>query len=254
MSGPTATPQTLTTMEACMTLAAGPEAQFWRAQERMGPVVAAQPGFRAVIGGPIANSSWMYFCGKFDTPEDMNRWYQSRRHAPVMEKAYSTWFDAFYIRKWRLPAKGEELTGPLFCETAIVPEAALDATTAAAVFASLSEALPRFGPRPFETLAGQFEPQPFQFVGPLEEYPQVAPIRYLLLTHWDDAKTLDNWLGSAQMKALDDLGEVTTDVHVLIRHRPGERKHLNEDGSHRGWSRHAADAHSPRPAHPTATT
>jgi hypothetical protein len=170
-------------MEACMTLASGPEAQFWKAQERMGEIVAAQPGFRAVIGGPIANSEWMYFCGKFATPDDMNLWYDSRQHTPVMNKAYDTWFDAFYIRKWRLPAEGEELTGPLFCETAIVPPAALDEATAASVFASLNEALPRFGPRPFETLAGQFEPQPFQFVGPLEEFPQVAPVRYLLLTH-----------------------------------------------------------------------
>ena len=43
----------------------------------MGPVVASQPGFLAVIGGPIAASSWMYFCGKFATPDDMNAYIQS---------------------------------------------------------------------------------------------------------------------------------------------------------------------------------
>jgi antibiotic biosynthesis monooxygenase (ABM) superfamily enzyme len=239
MSGPTAIPQTLTTMEACMTLAAGPEAEFWRAQERMGAVVAAQPGFRAVIGGPIANSSWMYFCGKFETPDDMDKWQHSRQHRPVIDKAYSTWFDAFYIRKWRLPAEGEELTGPLFCETAIVPDAALDEATLNSVVASLTEALPRFGPRPFETLAGRFETQPFQFVGPLEEFPQVAPVRYLLLTHWDDAQGVKAWLDSAEMKALGELGAVSTDLHVQILHAPGEREGLSADGSHRGWSRHA---------------
>lgn len=245
MSGPSlnvegAVPQTPTTMEACMQLAAGPEAEFWHAQERMGAVVAAQPGFRAVIGGPIAHSPWMYFCGRFDTPDHMDEWQHSRKHRPVIDKAYTTWFDAFYIRKWRLPAEGEELAGPLFCETAIVPEAPLDEATAAGVFAALDAGLPRFDPQPFETLPGRFESQPFQFVGPLEEFPQVAPVRYLLLTHWDNAAKLDAWLASPEMADLGKLGVVTTDVHVLIRHAPGEREGLNADGSLRGWSRERA--------------
>ena len=223
-----------------MTLAAGTEDEFWRVQERMGPVVAAQPGFQAVIGGPIANSSWMYFCGKFATPDDMDKWYRSRRHQPVMRKAHTTWFDSFYIRKWRLPAEGEELTGPLFHETAIVPPAALEPDRLDAVVRSLTEALPRLGTLPFETLEGQFEPQPFQLVGPLEEFPQVAPIRYLLITHWPDAATLAAWQDSAEYRALGDLGAVTGQVSVLVRHRPGEREGLNADGSLRGWSRHAA--------------
>ncbi|MDT7587310.1 MAG: hypothetical protein QOE32_4860 [Pseudonocardiales bacterium] len=125
-----------------MTLASGTEDEFWKVQERMGPVAASQPGFQAVIGGPIANSSWMYFCGKFATPEDMDEWYRSRRHQPVMRKAHTTWFDAFYIRKWRLPADDEELAGPLFCEIAIVPPAALDSSVVDAVVDSLTEALP----------------------------------------------------------------------------------------------------------------
>ncbi|HWN35633.1 MAG TPA: hypothetical protein VNP03_22980 [Pseudonocardia sp.] len=233
-------PQTMTTMEACMTLAAGTEAEFWRVQERMGPVVATQPGFLAVIGGPIANSSWMYFCGKFATPDDMDEWYRSRRHQPVMRKAHTTWFDSFYIRKWRLPAEGEELAGPLLHETAIVPPAALEPDRLDAALGSLTEALPRFGALPFETLEGQFEAQPFQFVGPLEEFPQVAPVRYLLITHWPDAAALAAWQDSAEYRALGELGEVTSEVSVLIRHCPGEREGLNADGSLRGWSRHAA--------------
>lgn len=239
MSNATTTPQTLTTMEACMTLAAGTEAEFWRAQERMGAVVAAQPGFEAVIGGPIANSSWMYFCGRFSTPDDMNAWYDSRQHKPVMDKAHSAWFDAFYIRKWRVPAEGEALAGPLFLEIAIVPEEALGDAVLAATVESLRAGLPKFGPQPFETAIGQFEDQPFQFVGPLEEFPQVAPVRYLLLTHWDTEEQLNAWLGSPEMKALDELGTVTTQVSVLIRHEQHERDGLNADGSLRSWSRHA---------------
>jgi heme-degrading monooxygenase HmoA len=237
MSAPTAIPQTLTTMEACMRLHPGIEDEFWRAQERMGPVVAAQPGFRAVIGGPIANSTWMYFCGKFETPEAMNDWYDSRRHKPVMDKAHTTWFDAFYIRKWRLPAEGEELTGPLLCETAIVPESPLDDAVLAATVESLRRSLPTFNASPFETAIGEFEEQPFQFVGPLDEFPQPAPVRYLLITHWDSADDLNAWLASSEAKALGELGAVSSDVSVLIRHGAHEREGLNADGSLRSWAR-----------------
>jgi heme-degrading monooxygenase HmoA len=239
MSTPT-TPQTLTTMEACMTLHAGQEADFWRAQERMGPVVAAQPGFRAVIGGPIANSPWMYFSGKFENPEFMNQWYGAKVHRPVMDKAHSTWFDAFFIRKWRKPAEGEELVGPLFCETSIVPEAAFSEEKVNEIVATLSEALPRYDTMPFETLIGVFEKQPFQFIGPVEEFPQVAPVRYQLNTHWETAADLDKWLASPEMAAINALGEVTSDVHVLLRHEQDEREGLNADGTLRSWLREGA--------------
>jgi hypothetical protein len=240
MSDPTAVPQTLTTMEACMTLAAGTEDEFWRAQNGMGPVVAKQPGFEAVIGGPIAHSGWMYFCGKFTTPKDMDDWYLARSHKPVMDKAHSKWFDAFYIRKWRLPAEGEALTGPLFCEIAIVPEAPLAESVVEATVESLKVALPKYNAPPFETLIGKFEPQPFMFVGPLEEFPVVAPVRYLLVTHWDTAEDLDAWLASDEFRALGELGEVTHQVSVLIRHDADDRQGLNEDGSLRSWARNDA--------------
>lgn len=235
-----AVPQTATTMEACMILASGPEDEFWRAQERMGSVVAGQPGFRAVIGGPIANSKWMYFCGKFDTPALMDDWYESRQHKPVMNKAHSTWFDAFYIRKWRAPVADEQLEGPLFSETAIVPTEEIPRTQVTELVAILRDAMSRYGAQPFETLAGSYEEQPFQLVGPLEEFPAVAPVRYLLLSHWNDTEALNTWLTSPEFAALGGLGEVTTETLVQIVHTPGERDGLKADGSQRGWARHAA--------------
>ena len=223
-----------------MKLAPGPEADFWRAQENMGPVVAGQPGFLAVIGGEIAASSWMYFCGKFATPDDMNAWYGCKDHQPVMRKAHSAWFDAFYIRKWRRPAQGEALAGPLLCETAIVPPEVLPHDVRDATVEALRTALPELNAAPFETAIGEYEPQPFQFVGPLAEFPVPAPVRYLLVTHWDTAEDLAAWLGSAALKSLGALGEVSSDVSVLIRHAPGEREGLNADGSLRSWSRRAS--------------
>jgi heme-degrading monooxygenase HmoA len=232
------TPQTATTMEACMRLADGPQQEaFWKAQERMGPVVAAQPGFRAVIGGPIARSTWMYFCGKFDSPANIDAWHQSKLHRPVIDKAYSEWFDAFYIRKWRDPADGEALHGPLFLETSIIPDDELEHAVVESLLDDITADLVARNAPAFETLPGRFEPQPFQFVGPLEEFPAVAPHRYLLLTHWDDETELRAWLDSDISRRVEGLGKVEHNIQVLIRHAPGEREHLNEDGSLRGWER-----------------
>ena len=228
-------PQTLCTMEAAMKLSSGPEADFWAAQERIGPIVAAQPGFVSVIGGLIADSTWMYFSGKFETADHMDQWYKNPDHRPVMDAAHTTWFDAVYIRKWRRPAEGEALAGPLWVETSIAPAAELSAEQVAATTKALRESLPRYGVAPYETLIGEFEPQPFQFAGPLEEYPVLAPVRYLLLTHWDSAADLQSWLDSADYKALAELGDVSSEAHVLIKHAAGEREALNADGSQRGW-------------------
>lgn len=231
-------PQTPTTMEACMRLAEGSQQDvFWTAQERIGPVVASQPGFRAVIGGPIARSTWMYFCGKFDTPADMDSWNHSKLHRPVIDKAYAEWFDAFYIRKWRDPAEGEALSGPLFLETALTPPEKLEDGIVEAILDDLTRGLADRNVEPFETVPGTFEPQPFQFIGPLEEFPVVAPVRYLLVTHWPDESSLREWLDSDVISRLSELGAVEQLVQVQIRHALGEREHLNADGSLRGWER-----------------
>ncbi|HZE67554.1 MAG TPA: hypothetical protein VE081_13025 [Sporichthyaceae bacterium] len=234
------TPQTLCTMEAAMKLSPGPEADFWAAQERIGPIVAAAPGFLGVIGGEIADSTWMYFSGKFETPEHMNRWYHDEKHKPVMAAAHTMWFDAVYIRKWRRPEEGEALSGPLWVETSIARTEPLSAQTIAATMTALRGSLPKYGVAPYETLQGEFEPQPFQFAGPLQEFPALAPARYLLLTHWDSAEELQGWLDSADYKALAELGDVASETHLLIKHAPGERQDLSEDGSMRGW-------HKPKP-------
>jgi heme-degrading monooxygenase HmoA len=140
-----------------------------------------------------------------------------------------------------VPAEGEELTGPLLSETAIMPSAALDAEALAAIVAALTEALTRYDAMPFETLPGQFERQPFQLIGPVKGFPQdPAPIRYLLISQWQSADRLTSWLESAEYAALDELGEVTNQVNLLVRHQSGEREGLNADGSLRGWSRHTA--------------
>jgi hypothetical protein len=97
----------------------------------------------------------------------------------------------------------------------------------------IDQALPPYDPLPFETLAGQYERQPYQFVGPLQEFPQAAPVRYLLLTHWKSPEAADRWLASDAVMALAQLGTVSSALMVLIRHELGEREGLNADGSQR---------------------
>jgi heme-degrading monooxygenase HmoA len=234
---PNSTPQTLTTMEAGFTVNPADAEEFWRHQERMGPIAAAAPGFLGVIGGPIARSPWLYFCGKWQTPELMNHWYHDAKHKPMMKAAHDRWFGACYIRKWRLPAEGEAISGPVFCETAVASDVAASAASIDSLLDRIDQALPQFDPRPFETLAGQHEPQPFQFVGPLQEFPQVAPVRYLLLTHWKSPEDARRWLASDVAKELTALGTVSSTIMILIRHQSGEREGLNADGSQREFGR-----------------
>jgi hypothetical protein len=229
-------PQTLTTMEACFTLHEDRTVQeeFWRHQERMGPIAAAAPGFVAVIGGPILRSHWLYFCGKWKSPDLMDKWQFDSKHTPMQDAAHARWFSSIYIRKWRLPDAGEQMTGPLFCEVAIARQTPIEAGTVDKIMDEIvAPSLQQYGALPFETLTGVFEAQPYQFVGPLQEFPALAPTRYLLLTHWPTNDALQGWLRSGVIEDLSGYGEVVTNVSVAIKHDPEERKFMREDGLQR---------------------
>lgn len=242
MSVSTTIPQTLTVMEACFTLNPGVEEDFWRAQDRFGPIAAAAPGFRAVIGGPIANSPWLYFSGKWETPALMDEWYHSSAHTAVQSKAHETWFKSVYLRKWRLPAEHETIQGRVFSEVAIACEAPLGDVTVWSVLNDLNNTLPAFGAQAFETVTGEFEENPYQFVGPLQEFPEVAPARYLLLTHWNNLADLEAWLASPGFDRIHEIGDVSTASYLPIYHAPGERERLTDDGFQRGWGSEARTA------------
>ena len=153
-------PQTLTTMEACFTLHEDRTVQeeFWRHQERMGPIAAAAPGFVAVIGGPILRSHWLYFCGKWKSPDLMDKWQFDSKHTPMQDAAHARWFSSIYIRKWRLPDAGEQMTGPQFCEVAIARQTPIEAGTLDKILDEIvAPSLRESGALPFETLTGVFE-------------------------------------------------------------------------------------------------
>jgi hypothetical protein len=231
-----AVPQTLTVMEAGFTLRRGIEEEFWRANNGSIPTAAAQPGFVAVIGGPIVDSSWLYFSGMWETPETMDQWYWSARHKPVQDRAFARWFAKMYIRKWRLPADGETLHGRAFCQTELLTPAPLDGETVASVMDDLRAALASLPVAPFQTLTGEFEPQPFQLIGPVEEFPAAAATKYLLLTHWSAVGDLERWLATPAYERLRELGEPSSAGFTPIRERAGTRPGLTPDGLQRDWT------------------
>ena len=231
-----AIPQTRTVMEAGFTLREGIDEQFWRANNAAIPTAASQPGFVRVTGGPIANSSWLYFSGTWETPDTMDQWYWSRRHKPMQDAAFSKWFAKMYIRKWRLPADGEALGERIFCQTRVNRPDPLDDASVADLTRSLTAALGDLGASAFETLTGEREPRPFQFIGPVEEMPQTAPAGYLLLTHWPSADTARAFLHAPAHKTLADLGEASSELFVPIAEEPGTRPGLRTDGLQRDWT------------------
>jgi hypothetical protein len=159
--------------------------------------------------------------------------HHDRHHRVMQSKAYETWFDSYYIRKWRLPADGEAASGRALVETSLGREESLSEDELAKVLDLLGGSLPAYGPRPFETLVGEFEPNPYQFVGPLEEAPPLAPARYLLLTHWDSPEKASKWVDSSELGSLAEFGELASRVFIPLYHQQGERNYLSHDGMHR---------------------
>ena len=224
----------LTLMEAGFKIIPGKEAEFFEVQNRMVPIGMSQPGFIAVYGGPIAWSDWLYFSVRFASAQDMHAWHQHGGHQAVQRKAYEKWWTAMYIRKWQL-AQSKLMAGDRFlCETRIVRDAPLSEGDARALKTDLSQ-LSEFGVEAFETLTGQQEPQPYQFVGPMEIAPSPGGTSYALVTHWSSQADVSRWLESSVHGALADLGKVSTETFVPYV-EPHERANLRQDRLQRDWA------------------
>jgi heme-degrading monooxygenase HmoA len=225
----------LTLMEAGFKIIPGKEAEFFEVQNRMVPVGMSQPGFVAVYGGPIAQSDWLYFSVRFASPQEMHAWHQQRGHQAVQRTAYEKWWTAMYIRKWQRPKDDLSLGDRFLCETRIERDSPLSDVEASMLEAELAR-LAEFGVKTFETLSGQYEPQPYQLVGPLEMAPSAAPVTYALITHWASNADLSRWQDSASYRAIEELGKVTTETFVPFA-EPGQRANLRHDKLQRDWTR-----------------
>jgi heme-degrading monooxygenase HmoA len=219
-------------MEAGFKIRSGQEEAFLTARDKMMPMAMAQPGFVSVYGGQIAKSDWLYFGVRFDAPETMDAWYNVPQHQAI-QGASRKWWTAVYIRKWLAPPPADDLDCPVLAETRICPDTPLVATAIEEICNSLQSLSGHAAP--FETLTGQFEPQPFQLVGPLEIAPSPAPVLYSLFTHWQKCKDLRAWQKSSSYGDLTKLGEVTTEVFMPFA-EPNPRPDLREDRMQRDWT------------------
>lgn len=229
-----AVPQSLTVMEAGFKVIPGKEAPWAFFQGSMIPMSMSQPGFTAVYGGVIHDSSWLYFGVRFATQDDMEAWQQHPVHHAVQKSAYESFWTALYIRKWRQPVAGESYGDRIMAETRLQVSAPLDAAGLAAVKSGLS-GLEAQGARRFETLRDSFEAQPYLFVGPLAIAPTPGEgTVYTLITHWSSIDAVRAWQESPSYRALAGLGAVTTESFIPFV-ETGTRDRLDSARLQRDW-------------------
>lgn len=234
MTSTPAAKDSLTVLEAGFKIIPGKEAEFFEVQGKMMPVGASQPGFISVQGGPIANSTWLYFGVRFESKDQMDAWHHHSGHQAVQRMAYAKFWTAVYLRKWRVALPGEPLGRRLMCETRLVTDEPLDDTQLASLQPQFG-ALGTAGAQRFETLSGQYEPQPYQFVGPVEILPAASGTLYSLITHWSSEADLKAWQESAALQRLRELGQVSNETFIAaVEDRARDR--LRGDRLQRDWT------------------
>ena len=222
----------LAVLESGFRIIPGKETDFLAYQAEVVPLAMKQDGFRSVYSAPVWDSTWVYFGARFDSEEQMNTWHGEPQHR-VIQKSAPNWWTALYLRKWHPPTPGEVLGDRLMSETSILVDAALDDTQIDSVRKALAE-LGAAGARPFETLTGQFETQPFQFAGPVQIAPAADDVLYSLTTHWSSADHFNAWKSSSSYRALQSLGDVSSELFVpMVETRT--REHLRDDKLQRDW-------------------
>jgi hypothetical protein len=61
-------------------------------------------------------------------------------------------------------------------------------------------------------------------------------VKYLVLTHWRSAADVERWFASPTYEAVNQAGEVSSEVFVAIRDQAGTRPGLRPDGLQRDWT------------------
>jgi heme-degrading monooxygenase HmoA len=234
MTSPSAQSQALTVLEAGFKIIPGKEADFFAIQGRMVPVGASQPGFISVQGGLIADSTWLYFGVRFESKAQMDAWHRHSGHQAVQQMAYAKFWTAVYLRKWRVALPGEAFGERLMCETRLICESSLDEAQLASIKSTLS-GLGEAGAQRFETLTGEYEHQPYQFVGPVEITPAPSGTLYSLITHWSSHAALQAWQQSTAFEHLKRLGRVSSETFVAVV-EDEQRDRLRSDRLQREWT------------------
>jgi hypothetical protein len=113
------------------------------------------------------------------------------------------------------------------CETRLVSKSPLTPEQLASLKPML-DGIGDAGALRFETLTGEYEPQPYQFVAPVQITPAVGGTMYSLITHWSSASAIGAWCESASYRLLPALGDVSSETF-----RPRGREPAQRGGSDR---------------------
>jgi heme-degrading monooxygenase HmoA len=223
----------LTVLESCFKIVPGMEAELVELQRRVWAVTTRQPGFISVQVGTIVNSTWIYFGVRFESKNQMDAWHRHPGHQVIQQMGYAKLWTALYLRKWRVALPGEALGERLMCETRLVTKSPLTPEQ----FASLKPMLDGIGDAGalhFETLTGEYEPQPYQLVAPVQITPAIDGTMYSLITHWSSASAIEAWRESAGYRLLSGLGDVSSETFVPAVEDEA-RDRLRPDRLQRDW-------------------
>ena len=223
----------LTVLESCFKIAPGMEAELAELQKQFWPVATSQPGFISVGIGPIVNSNWFYFGVRFASKNQMDAWHRHPRHQVIQKMGYAKYWSALYLRKWRVTLPGEALGERLMCETRLVTKSPLTPEHLASLKPML-DGIGDAGALRFETLTGEYEPQPYQFVAPVRITPAVEGTMYALITHWSSASAIEAWRESAGYLLFPALGDVSSETFVPAV-EDEVRDRLRPDRLQRDW-------------------
>jgi hypothetical protein len=156
-----------------------------------------------------------------------------RAHTKVQDLARDVWWTGYYIRKGRVLAPQEAVSGKVLCETAILRDTLLALEDLGRMESALA-LLPEFSVVPYETLSGEPIPTPHLLTQSLGTIPQAAPIHYALLTYWHKTTNCQQWQESVAYQQLANFGVVKSARFVIIPER-SSRMGLRSDRMQREW-------------------
>ncbi|HTY54055.1 MAG TPA: hypothetical protein VMB26_02580 [Candidatus Binataceae bacterium] len=191
-----------------------------------------QPGFRESYGGAIPGGPWWFAVSKFASLEDMERFQLNPAHVEVQNEGRDKWWTAYYIRKGRLLAQEESVSGRILCETAILRNEKLSPVQAKLAEDALA-ALSETDVLPYETLVGENLSRPYM----LAELAGIEPARachYILLTYWPSTASCDRWVASTHYRKLESLGKLASSYYQIVPERK-PRMMLRPDRMQREW-------------------
>jgi heme-degrading monooxygenase HmoA len=223
----------LTVLESCFKIVPGMEAELAELQGRFWPLATSQPGFISVQVGTIVNSTWLYFGVRFASKIQMDAWHRHPEHQVIQKMGYARYWTALYLRKWRVALPGEAFGKRLMCETRLVTKSPLTPEQLASLRPML-DGIGDAGALRFETLTGEYDPQPYQFVAPAQITPAVDGTMYSLITHWSSESAIEAWRKSAGYRVLPALGVVSSETLVPAV-EDEVRDRLRPDRLQRDW-------------------